>query len=310
LLPSHPHAGLGKEPERTPPRDWTDIVSRTWSRFNADHIALISAGVAFHILLAIFPALLAFVALYGLVANVSQVPRQLQALAVMFPADVVKLIGDQMIRLTRSETGGLSFALALGVLVSFWSANGATRALLVGMNVAYEQPEKRGYVKLTLTSLTFTIGLFAVAMLTVATLGADAPIRAFLGGQTQLVAYVARWPLLLIAFAGSLSLLYRYGPSRAHARWRWVTWGSGAGTILWALSSAGLSVYVAHFAHYARTYGSFGAIIGLMVWAWLSAMIVLAGAELDSEMENQATNDSTIGAHLPAPLRARRWPTH
>ncbi|HEY5107386.1 MAG TPA: YihY/virulence factor BrkB family protein [Caulobacteraceae bacterium] len=281
---------LGDPPtaaSKDPPRGWREILARAWRDFGDDHIALISAGVAFHVLLAIFPALLAFVALYGLVADVSQVPDQLRALAILFPADVVTMIGGEMIRLAHSKTGGLSMALVLGLGVSFLSANGAMSALFVGLNVAFEQREKRGFVRLTLTTFAFTLGLLVLAVVTIIGLGAGPAIGAYLGPGARTISDIARWPILLLVFAAELSLLYRFGPSRPVARWRWITPGSAAATVLWVLMSAGLSVYLAQFAHYARTYGSFGALVGLMLWAWLSAIIILTGAELNSELAGE-----------------------
>lgn len=271
-----------------PPRGWREVLACTWRDFGDDHIALISAGVAFHVLLAIFPALLAFVALYGLVADVNQIPDQLRVLAALFPGDVVKMIGDEMIRLAHTKSSGLSVAVVLGLAVSFLSANGAMSSLVVGLNVASRQREARGFVPLTLTTLAFTLGLLVLAVVVIIGLGAGPAIGAYLGPGARAISDLARWPILLMVFATWLSLLYRFGPSRPVRRWRWITPGSAAATLLWVLMSAALSIYLSQFAHYARTYGSFGALVGLMIWAWLSAVIVLAGAELNSELAGSA----------------------
>ncbi|MBA3810476.1 MAG: YihY/virulence factor BrkB family protein [Caulobacteraceae bacterium] len=293
-------------PAEIPLRGWKDVLLRVWREFNADNITIIAGGVTFSVLLAIFPALGAFVALYGLVGDVNDVPGQIQFLSVLLPHDMVKFVGGEMIRLARARSGGLSLALIVGLLVSFWSANGAMRAVMVGLNVAYEEHEKRGFLKATLTSLAFTFGLLVFGAATITALGAGSVVAAFLGKDAELVFNILRWPLLVLAFAAGLSILYRFGPSRQMARWRWITWGSAAATALWLLSSVAFSFYVGRFAHYDRTYGSLGTVIGLMVWIWLSAIIVLAGAEMNAELEHQTAVDSTTGNALPLGARGAK----
>ncbi len=295
-----------RHPGAIPARGWRDILRRTFAEFNADHITVIAGGVTFSVLLAIFPALAAFVALYGLVANVNDIPHQLQTLGAVLPSEAVKFVGGEMTRMAQARHGGLSLALIFGVVLSFWSANGAMKALFVGMNVAYEQPEKRGFVRLNLLTLTFTLGLILFFSLTVAALAADAVVAKLVGPTAGMVVSLARWPILLVGFGGGLALLYRYGPSRGHARWRWVSWGSGVATLLWLIASLLFSVYTSHFSHYNRTYGSLGAVVGLMIWIWISAIIVLLGAELNSEIEHQtgvATPDTAGKVGMAAPAR-------
>jgi membrane protein len=279
-----------RDPGDIPARGWRDILKRTFLAFTSDHITVIAGGVTFSVLLAIFPALAAFVGLYGLVANVDDIPGQLHTLGAVLPSDTVKFLGGEMTRLAHANHGGLSLALVFGVLLSFWSANGAMKSLFVGMNVAYDQTERRGLITLNLTTLAFTLGLVVFFALSMTVLAADAVVARFVGpGPGRVVAF-ARWPLLLIGFGGGLTLLYRYGPSREHARWRWVSWGSAAATVLWLAASLLFSFYTSRFSHYDRTYGSLGAVVGLMIWIWLSAIIVLLGAELNGEIERQVGN--------------------
>lgn len=277
-------------PGQIPARGWRDILKRTLAAFAADHIMVIGGGVTFSVLLAIFPAMAAFVSLYGLVADVDDIPRQLQTLGAVLPSAAVKFIGGEMMRLAQAGHGGLSLGLIFGVLLSFWSANGAMKALFVGLNVAYEENERRNFIKLNLLTLVFTFGLMIFFAVTVAALAADAVVARLMGPAAGSIVAFARWPLLLLAFGGGLSLLYRYGPSRRHAQWRWVSWGSVAATILWLAASLAFSFYTSKFSHYNQTYGSLGAIVGLMIWIWISAIIVLLGAELNGEIEHQAGN--------------------
>jgi membrane protein len=286
--PGAPGRGEGAHrPSQIPARGWRDILKRTFVAFAADHITVIAGGVTFSVLLAIFPALAAFVSLYGLVANVDDIPRQLQTLGAVLPSAAVMFVGAEMTRLAQARHGGLSLGLIFGVLLSVWSANGAMKALFVGLNVAYEETEQRGLVRLNLLTLVFTFGFMIFFAVTVAALAADAVVARLAGPTAGAIVAFARWPLLLVAFGGGLSLLYRYGASRSHARWRWVSWGSVAATALWLAASLAFSLYTSRFSHYNQTYGSLGAIVGLMIWIWISSIIVLLGAELNGEIERQ-----------------------
>ena len=262
------------------------IVLRALSRFNDHNISMVSAGVAFFMLLSIFPGLAAFVALYGLVADVGAVTTQLKILAHIAPPEVLGFVADQMTRLAGAQKGGLSLTLVGGLLLAVWSANGAVKALFQGMNMAYDQPERRGFVKLTLITLAFTVGMLVVmtAVITALVAGPAAAAATF-GPEAAMAAQAAGWPLILIVVAVGIGLLYRFGPSCAEPRWRWVSWGGAVGAVLWLAVSAGFSAYVQQFGHYDRTYGALGAVIGLMLWLWLSMLIVLAGAELNAEIE-------------------------
>lgn len=299
-------AGHGRQAERPgeiPPRGWRDILLRTFKEFNADQIPLIAAGCTFYALLALFPGIGAFVALYGLFADVSDVQRHVQAMSAILPGGTISLIGDQLTRVAAAREGGLSLAFVVGLLVALWSANGATRAIIIGLNIAYEEREKRGLAGQILISLGFTVGvlLFAIVAAALAALGAAIEARA--GGSAGLAYTAVYWPALFLGVAAGMTLLYRYGPSRAPARWRWISWGSGLAAVAWLAMSAGFSFYVANFGHYDRSYGALGAVIGFMTWTWLSSMVLLLGAELNAEIEHQTAQDTTTGSPLPIGTR-------
>ena len=263
---------------------WKTALVRCAVAFVNHDLAMIAAGVAFHVLLAILPALAAFVALYGLVADVGQIPGQLRILAVVLPHDLLGFVGQEMNRLARDRSDRLSVTFIVGLLVSIWSANGATGALLRGLGVAYETPRRRGFVSLTLVSLAFTIGWLAIFLFAGLVLSSDALAQRMLGRPAELALAVLRWPLMLIGFQTGLSLLYRYGPERGRRPWKWFTPGSLAATGLWLVGSMVMTFWVGHFTHYVTAYGSLGALIGVMIWIWLSAMVVLAGAELNAAL--------------------------
>ena len=291
-----PGRGLGaRSPADIPLPGWKDIALRTWSEFNNDRITQVAGGVAFFALLALFPALAAFVSLYGLFGDVGAAEKQLSLFSGVLPHDTIKFAADQMARFAARGSGQLSFALILSLLVSIWSANGAVKALFDGLNVAYEQHEKRGIIRLNLISLLFTVGglVFVIVALSVVVL---TPIALAFFGYRYGLGWLAilRWPAMLAAAVFALSVLYRYGPSRRRARWRWITWGGAVAALLWLLASMAFSWYVGAFAHYDRTYGSLGAVVVFMTWIWLSSIIVLAGAELNSEIEAQSSVDTSV----------------
>jgi membrane protein len=300
-----PGRGRGARSLREIPlRGWKDIGLRTAKEFTDDQIPMIAAGVTFYSLLALFPALGAFVALYGLFADVTEVQKHLHLLSFMLPPDALRFIGEQMLRMATAKTGGLSMAFVVSLLVSIWSANGAVKALMTGLNTAYEEHESRGFVKRTLVSLVFTLGYLAFAISAIGLLAAGPAIQTFFGQHAALVFGWISWPILLVGLVLALAVLYRFGPSRDPVRWRWLTWGSVVAVLLWVGASGLFSLYVGNFAHYDRTYGPLGTVIGFMTWTWISAMVILMGAELNSEIEHQTTVDTTTGA--PEPMGFRR----
>ena len=295
-----------RRPGEIPPRGWKDIVWRTWREFNQDRIPAVAGGVSFFGLLALFPALGAFVSLYGLFADVGAAREQLNILAGVLPRDVLAFVADQMVRLAGAEGPKLGVAFGISLLVSIWSANAGMKALFDGLNIAYEETEKRGFIKLNLISLGFTFGALLFAALSFSAVIAAPVVLALLHLDGELTLAVLRWPLLLTAMVGGLALLYRFGPSREHARWRWLTWGSVASAVLWLVVSMLFSWYVGAYAHYDRIYGSLGAVVGFMTWSWLTTIVVLFGAELNSEMEHQTAVDTTTGKPVVMGLRGAK----
>ncbi|WP_312082742.1 YihY/virulence factor BrkB family protein [Brevundimonas sp.] len=290
-------------PAEIPARGWKDILVRTSKEFNDDQIALIAAGCTFYALLALFPGVTAFAALYGLFADVGEARTHVEALSGVLPAGAISLIGDQMIKVAGAGGGGLSLTFVVGLVTALWSANKAMKAVITGLNIAYEETEARGLVVKTLVPLAFTFGLIVFALLAIG-LGA---IGAGVGERYGLAAG-AVWTGLywLILFAGVIvgtALLYRFGPSRSRARWRWISWGSALAAVAWVAMSAAFTVYVSNFGNYDESYGALGAAVGFMTWTWLSSMVFLMGAELNAEIEHQTTRDTTTGA--PRPLGAR-----
>jgi membrane protein len=292
--------GRGREattPSAIPWRGWKDILWRVWSEIGEDRIMLVAAGVTFYLLLALFPALAAFVSLYGFVADPKTIADQVAYLGGVLPSGGLDMIRGQLQALANASGKALSFGFVVGFLVALWSANSGIKAIFEAMNVAYEEEEKRSFIWLNLLSLAFTLGAMVVGILMVVMVGVVPAVLAFLhlGGLTEVLVRVLRWPLLLIAVAMVISIIYRYGPSRERAQWRWINWGAAVAAVVWLVASVLFSWYLQNFANYNATYGSLGAVIGFMMWTWISVLILLAGAELNSEIEHQTARDSTTG---------------
>jgi membrane protein len=292
-------------PVEIPPAGWYDIAKRTYFEVDRDRVLAVAAGVTFYGLLALFPALAAFVSLYGLIASPDTVIKHLSALTTVMPADGYELIQEQALKLTAQGGSKLGLSLIISLALSIWSANAGMKAMFDALNVAYGEDEKRGFVKLNLMSLAFTAGVLLFAVL-----GGFAVIaipllleRLYLGSIAEPMIQIGRWPVLIVMLAAGLAALYRFGPSRDQAQWRWVSPGAVVAVLVWMAASLAFSWYVANFEDYDKTYGTVGAVIGLMMWMWISATIILVGAELNAESERQTDEDTTRGPPAPIGLR-------
>jgi membrane protein len=297
--------GRGREaeaPHQIPLRGWRDVLFRTFTEVNQDRLSIVAGGVTFYSLLAIFPAVGVFVSLYGLFADVSQVNAQLANLSLVIPDEALAVVGDQMTRLAGGEPATLSAAFVISLLLSVWSANAGMTALFAGLNVAYDEAERRNLLVQTALTYAFTLGLLVFLTL-VSALLVVAPLALDVFGLTSRLLLPLRWLTLWAVAAGAFTIVYRYGPSRARARWRWVTWGAVLAATFWLVGSLAFSWYVNHMAHFDVTYGPLGAVIGFMAWIWFSVMVVLIGAELNAEIEHQTALDSTTGP--PEPMGER-----
>jgi membrane protein len=247
----------------------------------------------------------ALVSIYGLFATPSTINRHLAFLSTVMPEAGVSIVNEQVSRIVSKGDAKLGFGFAFGLALALWSANAGVKAVIDALNVVYEETEKRGFFKLNFISLAFTVGA-VVAMLSAIAAVVVVPLlfdRAGVGALAEVLVSYGRWPMLVVALLAALAILYRYGPSRREPQWKWVSVGSVLATTLWIAGSAALSYYLRHYANYDATYGSLGAAIGLMMWMWMTTIVVLLGAELNSEIEHQTAVDSTVGP--PRPLGTR-----
>jgi len=300
--------GRGREattPTAIPARGWKDIVWRVYEEFGQDRVMSVAAGVTYYALLALFPAVAALVSVYGLFADPATIRDHLDALAGVLPGGALEVIRDQVTRISSNGEGTLGLSFVVGLLVSLWSANAGMKAIFDALNIVYDEEEQRGIVALNLQSLGFTLGAIAFMLLALAGIVVLPIALDFvgLGAAVEWLLTIARWPVLLGVIVLGLAVLYRYGPSRDRAEWKWVTPGSLIAAVAWVVVSMLFSWYVANFGSYNETYGSLGAIIGFMTWIWISSVVVLLGAEINAEIEHQTAHDTTEGPERPIGAR-------
>jgi membrane protein len=292
-------------PHAIPWRGWIDIIRRAADKIVADRILALAGGVVFYLLLALFPAIAAGVSLYALFADVGTISHHLSILSDIVPADALNMIRDEIARIAAKSDGRLTFGFVFSFAVALWSANAGMKALFDALNIVYDEREKRSFVMLNLVSLLFTICAIVGGLLALGAVVVFPLILARFGWtnvDAPLIAYL-RWPAMFLLLLVALSVLYRYGPSRRPAKWRWISFGSMFASLACLGVSYLFSWYLAHFANYNATYGALGAVVGLMMWMWLSTIVGLVGAELNSEIEHQTALDSTVGPPKPLGLR-------
>lgn len=301
-------SGRGRDadrPNEIPWRGWRDILWRVALGISQDRILSTAGGVAFFSLLAIFPGIATVVSLYGLYADTSTMAIHLSIMEGILPDSVLQLLADQIALSLKQSSSTLGTAFAIGFVVALWSANSGVVALFDALNVVYGEEEERSLLRLYATTFLFTVGATGFSLVAIsAIVGLPVFLGAFgLSNRTETVISVLRWPALLALVGGTLACLYRYGPSRRDARWRWVTTGGAVASLLWVSVSMLFSWYVTSFDSYNRIYGSLGAAVGFMTWTWISVVVVLLGAEINSEMEHQTARDTTVGPEKPLGAR-------
>lgn len=299
-------------PSRFSWSDWKAILLRVKGEIGADNLSLVAAGVAFYAMLAIFPAIAALIGLYGFFADPAQVAQHMEMAASFMPPEAAGILTDQIEGLTADGGETAGFAAIFATLLAIWSSRSGVNALVTGLNIVYDEEDARGFfaqvlTTLGLTALLLVVGIVAIASIVVLPIILD---LFNLGAAAEWIVAIGRWPIVLAAILFALAALYRFGPHRESARVEWISWGAAIATLLWLIGSAAFSLYVANFANYNETYGSIGAVIGLLMWFYLSAYIVLLGAELNAEMEHHICADTTTGAAEPRGERGAHVADH
>jgi membrane protein len=296
---------LAGAPGDIPPKGWRDICWRVAYGTIDDHVFALAGGIAYYALLAVFPAVAMIVSLYGLFADITTISDHLVILTNILPPGSAELLTAQIVRFASQNSGTLGVAFQMSLVIALWSATAAMSALFDALNVVYKEKEKRSLWKFYGTTLLFALASFtfvAVALAAIVVVPIALNVLGWASYSERLLAF-ARWPALFAMVAIGLTIVYRYGPSRRPAKWRWLPLGSVVAALLWISASMLFSWYVANFDSYNRIYGALGAIVAFQIWLWLSSVIVLLGAELNAESEHQTAIDSTAGA--PRPLGSR-----
>ena len=267
--------------------DWLAVAKRTVSQISEDRVSSVAGGVTFFGLLAMFPALTAIVSLYGVFAEPGTIAGHLDMLERFLPASALDIIRSQVVAITSAPGTALSIAGVFALLMAFYSATGGMKAMIEALNIAFFKTETRGFIKLNLLAMGLTIGGM---ILVIAMIGVIAVIPIVLEwlplpGGTEWAVTILRWPLMFAVLMLALAAVYRFGPNKPDSRWEWISPGATLATLGLVIASMLFSWYAANLTDFNETYGSLGAVIGLMMWLWIASMVVLVGAELNSEVE-------------------------
>jgi membrane protein len=292
-------------PQELPIRAWPDIVRRVAAGVKADNVPLLAAGVAFFALLSLFPAIVAVVSIYALVADPDRVAGQIEGLTAALPPQAADLVVEQVVAAARQTSGALGLSAAISLTVALWSASSGMAWLLSALSLAYDEIEDRPFYQRRGTAVLLTLAAAVAFAMTLGLItGAGAAARALeLGAGGQRAVSILRWPLLAALIVVGLGVLYRYGPNRDPARWRWVSWGSAIATGVAVIASAAFALYTSLAGSFDEVYGSFGAVIVLMLWLALTVFAILLGAEINAAMELQTEHDTTTGEPQPVGQR-------
>lgn len=296
-----PHGRQARKPSEIGWRGWYEIGRRVVRNVARHNVSLIAAGVALFSMLAIFPALNVAVSLYALFSSPANIIAHIEPLRQLLPVEAFDILTAQLADLSGAKQSTLNLTLLVSVAVGLWVSRKGAGALITACNIVYGEYEKRSFWGLMLLSLLFTV----IGVLGFVALGLLAILLPIILGMIPMGEFletllrVLRWPILAVLFILVLECVYRFAPSRDNAKWRWVSVGAVVAALLWIGASIGFTVYVQNFANYNETYGAIGSVIILILWFYLSAFVVLLGAEINAEMEHQTTRDSTVGEDRP-----------
>lgn len=288
-------------PRDIPARGWWDVAWRVKDQLAADNVSIVAGGLALFGLLSIFPSLAVAVAIYGLIASPEQIAAQAQTFSGVLPEAGMVILTEQLTELATRSSSTLSAGVIVGILLALWSARRGMGALITAMNVAYNEYERRGFIRRMALSLVFTVcGVLGFVIVVALTIAVPVVVDFLpLGPAAQWILLVARWTLLWLVAVLSLSALYRFAPHRSMARWQWLNVGSCIAASVWLVASVLFAVYVRNFGSFGQTYGAIGSVVILLTWFYISAFVVILGAEINSELERQTVHDTTVGEPKP-----------
>lgn len=288
-------------PQQIPKKGWIDIGVRVYKRIGANRMGLIAAGIAFYGLLALFPAIAATVAIVGIVYDPNSLLDSSAWLLAALPEAASAMIATQITEVASASEDSLGLAAIVALVLAFWSASKGVASFIEGTNVIYEEDEKRGFFKLKLVTLALTVAMIGGLALSVLLVAAIPTALAIFGDSDfwKSITMIARWPLMFLLGVFGIAVLFRYAPSRRDAEWKWLAPGAVLACILWVAATLGFNFYVKSFATYNETFGALGGVVIMLTWLWISAFVVLLGAQVDAEIEAQTRRDTTVGPDRP-----------
>jgi membrane protein len=302
VVPAEADRGrLAQRPSDIAWRGWWDVLWRVKDRLDEDNVSIVAGGLALYGLLAVFPSLAAAVAIYGIVASPEAIQAQMQTFSGMLPSGAIEIIQNQLQKLVSQRDEALSIGVVVGIVLALWSARKGMVALITAINVAYNEHDRRSFLVRTLLSLGFTLG-GVLGFILVIVLGVAVPVVLKflpLGVAAEWVLLAVRWALLWVIAIFALAALYRFAPHRTHPRWEWVNAGSVIAATLWLIGGVLFSIYVRNYDSFGEAYGAIAGVVVTLMWFYVSAYVVILGAEINSELERQTVNDTTVGPTMP-----------
>ena len=291
-------------PKEIPSTGWKDTLYRVKDGIKLDRISMVSAATSYYALFALIPAITSVVLIYAWISNPADISQHMAMVANFMPAEVRTLLESQLTNLA-GQAGGVGIGAVLSILIALWSASKGTKAFMEAMNIIYDEREERGVIKYNALGLGLTLLAIVFSLLAIAVIVGIPAVAGMLniGEAFQTIVTVVSWVVLLALFSLFLSCIYRYGPDRNKAKWKWVSWGAVIAAVLWAGASALFSWYASKYGDFNKTYGSLGAVIVLMTWFYLSSFVVLLGGEINAELEHQTSRDTTKGKVKPMGAR-------
>jgi membrane protein len=288
-------------PGEIPPRGWFQVTKRVKDEAKADNISLLSGGVAFFAVLAVVPLLVAVLALWGIFASPSDATRLIRDVASGLPDSAQRLVTQQLRSIANRSNSGLGLTAIISLVIACWSASSGTKHLIEAVNVAYDEEEGRGFVKVRALALGLTLGaiLFLLVAIALIAVVPSALSDAGVPDAVRVAIEIAIWPVLAVMMVFGLAVLYRLAPDRDDPKWRWASWGAVIATALWLVGSAAFALYASNFGSYDQTYGSLGGVVVLLLWLYITALVVVLGAEINAALETQTARDSTTGPEQP-----------
>ena len=301
-----------EKPTQIPKKGWKDIALRVKDRLTKDHVSIVSAGIAFYFFLATFPAITAALSIYGLLMEPAEVEQQIGQLANVLPEQAHQMISNILEKQSEKSESSLGWSLVLSILISLWIVNNGSKAVFQGVNITYNEKDERGFFKLTAVTLLFTIAGIIIGFIAIAMVVAFPALIDKIGLPSTLETIIQflRWPILGLIVMFALAAVYKVAPNRKSPKFKWISWGAIIATALWLGGSLLFSLYVKNFGRFDETYGSFAAVIILILWFYLTAFIILLGAEINSEMEHQTSRDTTTGEDKPMGQRGGYYADH